>query len=124
MIDAFFKPSATEMPRRNVQAGTDRGSPLMVTISTFFTGLSLAASKRRQQWSRTATRLIANRKPPPPSKPFKITHELLSQTLCAGLAIELSTQMEYQRRASQIAFLLRAAGAEVDMGEFEVGEDF
>ena len=57
-------------------------------------------------------------------KAFKLTYALLAQTLCADLPRGKRADAEFRRRANEVAFLLSAAGAEVDMEEFgeEPGE--
>ena len=54
-------------------------------------------------------------------KTFKLTYALLAQTVCADLPKGKRADAEFRRRASEVAFLLSAAGAEVDMEEFEDG---
>ena len=54
-------------------------------------------------------------------KTFKLTYALLAQTVCSDLPKGKRADAEFRRRASEVAFLLSAAGAEVDMEEFESG---
>ena len=58
---------------------------------------------------------------PSSGKTFKLTHALLAQTVCADLPAGMPARAEFRRRASEVAFLLSAAGAEVELEEFEDG---
>ena len=48
---------------------------------------------------------------------FVLTREMLAQGLCADLGASSAAREEFNRRADEVALLLRAAGADVDMDD-------
>ena len=52
---------------------------------------------------------------------FRLSKALLASTVCADLPATEASRLEFRRRASEVAFLLSAAGVSVDLEDFDDG---